>query len=777
MYNAKTQELGLKLFQKAEALYLHIANCELLSIDKDSLKDNYDILIKSYRSLLAQYPNNFKCSEETYINTKIKLGNILYKYADKVNCCTSSVYNEDHIKYCYMKEAASYNNSDAMLWIVENHENRDTAKVYAKILLEGIESRKLNLPGIYSYYDIRDICNSIPDFKTENKSMVFYYTVLDSNRVSLTHVHCKDSTIRNIRIPEKVIYEKNKYSVTEIGTCALGEYSYGYDFKLGRRFINENDFHNNLNFVIKDSSQIAKIKLIIPETITYIGAGAFDPRLSPVSFLLNGIPKNLEILRTSSFKGCEFSRGEIIIPPKVKDIERDALPLWWDDDNYKAKYNIFIPKSLERIDCLDGFSGGNSGNGVGKIMDISNNPNFKLINGALYNADSSYVYLGTIGQYNNLLTITRNLQFDDDFFERLHYIQLELAIDSISFDERNPYYSYYDHCIYTKQLDTLLYILPSVDKVQLSEKLKQINVEDMPSTIYYKIPDGMSPEGLKECLEILFTSSCKFELYGKEYKKESDNDISNIDFLDSLLIDNKKSTKLLCVKALSYLEDDKFYQASDLLDSIEASDDSDDTKLSCYSLLLDSCRAYTKRIDTYMEEYKNTKSSNHEKMVEICLKLRDYYNNTADYLNTELSIYEAFYINWVLGAQASYSEIYNSLFYMEKGISYALKLVNEFDTDEYKNEVSDFYVSLANVALHNNDEGLKALQYANKSLELNPQNIEAYEALGSYFYNYGGVEKNRKIKELIIKVEKLDSNYSKSKDNLLYQLLSGKEDL
>ena len=267
----KSQEIGLKLYQEAEALYLHIANCELLSIEEDSLKNDYDILIKSYRSLLAQYPINFKCSEEVYKKTKIKLGNLLYRYADKVIGYTSRVYDEDSIK-CYMKEAASCNNSDAMLWFVENHENRDTAKVYTKILLEGIESGKLNIPGDYSYYDIKDICNSIPDFKTENKSMVFYYTVLDSNRVSLTHVHCKDTTIRKIRIPEKVIYGNNKYRVTEIGTCALGEASYSDLLLKRRRFIDDKDFYNNLNFAMKDSSQIATMELIIPETITYIGS-------------------------------------------------------------------------------------------------------------------------------------------------------------------------------------------------------------------------------------------------------------------------------------------------------------------------------------------------------------------------------------------------------------------------------------------------------------------------------------------------------------------------
>ena len=769
----KSQEIGLKLFQEAEALYLHIANCELLSIEKDSLKDNYDILIKSYRSLLKQYPNNFKCSEEVYKKTTIKLGNILYKYADKVIGYTSSCYNEDSIK-CYMKEAASCNNSDAMLWFVEHHENRDTAKVYAKILLEGIESRKLNIPGYYSYYDIKDIGNSIPDFKTENKSMVFYCTILDSNRVSLAHVHCKDTTIRKIRIPEKVIYENNKYRVTEIGTCALGENSHSLLLKAGRRFVDDKDFYNNLNFAMKDSSLAAKIKLIIPETITYIGAGAFNPRLSAVCFLLNGLPKNLEILRINSFIDCEFSKGEIIIPNKVKEIEEDALPLCWDNDNCKIKYyNIFIPRSLERIDCLDGFSGGNGGNGVGKIMDISNNPNFKLINGALYKADSSYIYLGTIGQYNNLLTITRNLRFDDDFFIRLHFIQLELAIDSINFDKRNPYYSYYNHCIYTKQLDTLLYILPAVDNVRLSTNLKSISVCDMPSEINYEIPNDMSVEGLKECLSVFYNSEINFKLYGNEYtKKESDseNRICKSEFMDTILKDNKNNPKLLCVKALLYLEDNYFYQAYELLDSI--GNVSDSNPYFC-TLLLDSCSSYMTRINTYIEEYKSTNSNNHDDMVEICLTLRDYFNNTADYLNTEVSVYNAFYNNWVLGAQESYNSSSYSLYYMEKGIPYALKLITKFDIEKYKNIVSDFYSSLANVASRDDDsdKSLKVLQYANKSLELNANNIEAYETLATYFYYNGGIEKNKKIKEINTKVEKIAPNYKNSKDNILYQLL------
>lgn len=755
----KSQEIGLKLFQETEALYLHIANCELLSIDKDSLKDDYDILIRSYRSLLSQYPINFKCNEDTYKKTRIKFGNILYKYAENEISANISDVSKDSI----MKEAASYNNSNALLWIVENSEHQDEAKAYAKILMDGITNGALNIPKEdwhYSYYDIKDICNSIPDFKMENESMVFYYSILDSSRVSLTHVHCKDSTIRKIRIPEKVIFQNHSYNVTEIGTCALGEDSYSEYLKVGLRFIDDKDIDNNLNFVTKDSSHIAKIKLYIPKTITYIGAGAFNPRLSSVMFILDVIPENLKILRESSFGDCIFSRGDIKIPDKVKKIEGDALPLWWDDDNYKAKYNVFIPKSLESIDCLDGFSGGNDGNGVGKIMDINNNPNFKLIKGALYSADSSYVYLGSIGQHNSILTITRNLKFDEDFFNRLHYTRL--LIDSICFDDRNPYYAYYKHCIYTKQLDTLLFILPSVDNIRLSPKLKQIDVMDFPSYIHYEIPNDMPIEGMKECLSLFHLSDYEFEISGKKYHSFStENDVSDSKLLDIIIKDNHNS-KFLCLKALLYLEDDKYYQALELLDSIN---DVSEHSSQYYALLLDSCITYKSRIDTYIKEYLSTSSTNHNKMVEICLKLRDYFDNTADYLNNEVDVYNAFYNNWVLGVQK-----YSFLF-MEKGIPYALKLVNEFDKEKYKNIVSDFYVSLSNVALGNDDKSSKAFQYANKSLVLNPNNIEAYEALGAYYYHNGGVEKNKKIQELILRVEKIDSNYRNSKDNFLYQLL------
>ena len=760
----KSQEIGLKLFQETEALYLHIANCELLSIDKDSLRDDYDILIKSYRSLLSQYPINFKCNEDTYKKTRIKFGNILYKYAENEISANISDVSKDSI----MKEAASYNNSNALLWIVENSEHQDEAKAYAKILMDGITNGALNIPkeDWHSYYDIKDICNSIPDFKMENESMVFYYSILDSSRVSLTHVHCKDSTIRKIRIPEKVIFQNHSYNVTEIGTCALGENSFSDYLKAGLRFIDDKDIDNNLNFVTKDSSHIAKIKLYIPKTITYIGAGAFNPRLSSVLFILDVIPENLKILRVSSFGNCIFSRGDIKIPDKVKKIEGDALPLWRDDDNDKAKYNVFIPKSLESIDCLDGCSGGNDENGFGKIMDINNNPNFKLIKGALYSADSSYVYLGSIGQHNSILTITRNLKFDEDFFNRLHYTRF--LIDSICFDDRNPYYAYYKHCIYTKQLDTLLFILPSVDNIRLSPKLKQIDVMDFPSYIHYEIPNDMPIEGMKECLSLFHLSDYEFEISGKKYHSFStENDVSDSKLLDIIIKDNHNS-KFLCLKALLYLEDDKYYQALELLDSIN---DVSEHSSQYYALLLDSCITYKSRIDTYIKEYLSTSSTNHNKMVEICLKLRDYFDNTADYLNNEVDVYNAFYNNWVLGVQKSYDNIYYSFLFMEKGIPYALKLVNEFDKEKYKNIVSDFYVSLSNVALGNDDKSSKAFQYANKSLVLNPNNIEAYEALGAYFYHNGGVEKNKKIQELILRVEKIDSNYRNSKDNFLYQLL------
>lgn len=789
---SKTQELGLKLFQKAEALYLHITNCELLSTEEDSLKEDYDILIKCYRTLIEQYPNNFKCSEDTYNKTKVKLGNLLYKYVElylnfKPRFALKEVERSvDSLTYSFMREASSYENSNAILWIVENGENYLERKSYAKKLLAGVVDSTLSIPGEYSFYDIKDICESFPDFQIEDKDKILYYSIVSDSTVSVAHFYCKNPHLNQIKIPQAVTYQGKKYIVTQIGVAAFGETSHEEEYMKfgisGEGLHPSNNFFGSDNYrfgddIENDISADSIFSIKLPKTIEYIGSAAFFPRLDCINIRINEIPNSLKILRSNSFMGCVFPK-QIVIPNKVEIIEEDALPTW-------VGTSISLPKSLKVLHFLNGSYGGNFNNSFGKVIDINNNPNFRLIDGALYTADSSYVFLGTVGQSSKILHITRNMKFDEDFFNRMHYSSLCTEdgdfyddnierktefIDSICFDERNPYYSYYDHCIYTKQLDTLLYVLPSVDSVRLSAKLKNISVMDIPH-IHYEIPIGMPVVGMKECLDIFAYVNIEFELNGKKYKnKESDseNQLCTMDLLDLIIKDNKNSPNLLSVKGLLYLEEDKFYQAYDLLDSIKSAGYSNSDS---YMSLLDSCCVYKYRMKKFIEEFESIDANNHDDMVEICLKLREYFNNTADYLNTEVSVYNAFYNNWILGAQESYNSRSNSLYYMEKGIPYALKLITKFDIEKYKNIVSDFYSSLANVASRDDDNSSKALQYANKSLELNSNNIEAYEALATHLYYNGGVEKNKKIKEIITKVEKIDANYKNSKDNLLYQLL------
>lgn len=789
---SKTQEQGLKLFQKAEALYLHITNCELLSTEEDSLKEDYDILIKCYRTLIEQYPNNFKCSEDTYNKTKVKLGNLLYKYVElylnfKPRFALKEVERSvDSLTYSFMREASSYENSNAILWIVENGENYLERKSYAKKLLAGVVDSTLSIPGEYSFYDIKDICESFPDFQIEDKDKILYYSIVSDSTVSVAHFYCKNPHLNQIKIPQAVTYQGKKYIVTQIGVAAFGETSHEEEYMKfgisGEGLHPSNNFFGSDNYrfgddIENDISADSIFSIKLPKTIEYIGSAAFFPRLDCINIRINEIPNSLKILRSNSFMGCVFPK-QIVIPNKVEIIEEDALPTW-------VGTSISLPKSLKVLHFLNGSYGGNFNNSFGKVIDINNNPNFRLIDGALYTADSSYVFLGTVGQNSKILHITRNMKFDEDFFNRMHYSSLCTEdgdfyddnierktefIDSICFDERNPYYSYYDHCIYTKQLDTLLYVLPSVDSVRLSAKLKNISVMDIPH-IHYKIPIGMPVVGMKECLDIFAYVNIEFELNGKKYKnKESDseNQLCTMDLLDLIIKDNKNSPNLLSVKGLLYLEEDKFYQAYDLLDSIKSAGYSNSDS---YMSLLVSCCVYKYRMKKFIEEFESIDANNHDDMVEICLKLREYFNNTADYLNTEVSVYNAFYNNWILGAQESYNSRSNSLYYMEKGIPYALKLITKFDIEKYKNIVSDFYSSLANVASRDDDNSSKALQYANKSLELNSNNIEAYEALATHLYYNGGVEKNKKIKEIITKVENIDSTYKNSKDNLLYQLL------
>ena len=763
----KSQEIGLKLFQETEALYLHIANCELLSIDKDSLKDDYDILIRSYRSLLSQYPINFKCNEDTYKKTKIKFGNILYKYAENYlefpnNEVTNGgdvIYKTDSLTFCYMKEAYLYQNSDAILWLVQYGENYKERKLFAKELLNGIKNGELSIPKGYDYYTIKDICECFPDFQIEDDDKILYYSIISDSSISVSHFYCKNPKLRQIKIPQSVQYQRKKYAVTQIGFAAFGGTSterWLKDAFLRDRIPGDDwpthnypDYTDTTIDTNTDSEQDMVFNIHLPKTIEYVGAGAFCTFNDCVKIKINGIPKRLKILRSNSFIGCNFARNKIEIPDNVEIVEYDALPTW------DTTYLVSLPKSLKKLDLLNGYSGGNCNNSVGKIIDINNNPHFRVIDGALYTADSSYVYLGTVGQYNNILHITRNMEIDEDFINRLHYTRL--LIDSICFDDRNPYYAYYKHCIYTKQLDTLLYVLPSAENVWLSDRLKDIEVMDMPSSFYH-IPADMPISGMKTCLDIFLFWHKKFELFGKVYDlcdSESDNEISKMDFIDLLLKDNKNNPKLLGVKALLFLEDEKFYNASELLDSIEHTNQQNTD----YSILLDSCCSYLKRINTYIEEFKSINSNDHNKIVGSCLKLREYYNHTADFFDTEVHVFEAFCINWVLGLHTLYSDEYNNLSFIEKGLPYALKLVNEFDKEKYKKIVSVFFASLAYVATLNDNEE-KSFQYAKKSLELNPDNIEDYEALGSiYFsYYYGGDDKFTKIRNLIKDVGNADLN-------------------
>ena len=93
------------------------------------------------------------------------------------------------------------------------------------------------------------------------------------------------------------------------------------------------------------------------------------------------------------------------------------------------------------------------------------------------------------------------------------------------------------------------------------------NYYDCSSYINYEIPNDMAVEGLKECLGVFYVRDIKFKLYGNEYtKKESDseNQICKSEFIDTILKNNKNNPKLLCVKALLYLEDDYYYQYTNL---------------------------------------------------------------------------------------------------------------------------------------------------------------------------------------------------------------------
>ena len=754
----KTQEIGLKLFNEAEALYLHIANCELISETPDSLKSDYDILINSYRTLIEQYPNNFKCTEKLYEKIKTKLGNLLYKYADLFLEKWKQNVDSTFIIYKYMKEAASYKNSKAILWMIEKNDNYSERKFYAKVLFEGIKKGTLSIPEeYYSYYDIKDICESFPDFSIEDKSKILYYSIIDTNKVSLVHFHCKDSRLNSLKIPQTVSYNGKKYTTTQIGAAAFGDTSYVDGLKVG---ILGGNCETTNNYFDTFRGKVAKsFHIILPNTIDYIGAGAFDPRLSDVTIKVD-IPSSIKRIRVKSFGGCKFNNMRIKIPNGVECIESAAFP----ENDDSLPYEIEIPYSLKELNWLEGYNGSNHTNGYGKILSTNNNRNFKIINNCLYKADGSYVYMGTIGLYNKKFFITSTLHLEGEWERQLSFAN----IDSIICDKDNPYYTVYDNCLYNKNQDTLLYVVGYNRKVMLAKNISDIIYERFfYDECCYVIPDDIKINSLKTLLLYKSGEPYNLYIYNKQYKGDSLNIYSLID--DVLKCNSKNTSKILCLKGLLYLAEKKFYQAYSLMDSIQTIISNDNGEY--LQLLQDSCHIYMYRMGK-LQERMAIGASNHEEMVDICLKLREHLNNAADYLKTEIDTYRALCINWRLGIHESYRNNYWSLIYLEKAIPYALRLIDKFDPGKYREEISNFYTSLANIALQGNAK--KSFLYAHKALELNSNNIEAYEALGAYYYKESE-NRDEKIKELIMKVNRIDPNYSKSQKSFLCKLLNNEQ--
>lgn len=774
----KSQEIGLKLFQEAEALYLHLCNCDMLSLENDSVKENYELLIKTYRALLDQYPVNFKCTESIYNKTKLKLGNIIYAYLDKFYLpCAEKDYRLVHD---YMKESASYNNSKAIYWLADNGENHDEARYYAKLLFDGIKSGALNYPEEWmSYYDIKDICNSFHDFRIEMKSMVYYFTILENDEVSLVHAYCKDSTLTKIVIPQKVVYNNHEYIVTEIGACAFGSGSFA-DFNLGYKWRVEGESFNNWSILVKkaafDKTIETNVRIIFPKKLKYVGCCAFYPRLQPVSFLINEIPKGLEILRYKSFYGC-ISKKNIMKNNKVTTIEDSSLPYYYDEKDedipYKCNYIITIPHTLKKLETFKGCIGEGSDHSRAKIVNINDNPNFRMIDGGLYNADSSYVYLGTLCQYNNRLNITRNLKLDDKIFERLFFTYMTdyIFIDSITIDERNPFYAYYNKCLYTKQLDTLLYILPSADKVRLSSNIKNIRCFDIsiisPNS-YFDLPDDINVYGMKAFIDLAISENMKFEYKGQKYNFNT-NDY--VDKSEDLILGfqrlNNLDAKALCAVGLIYLDKDKYIEAKNLASSI-LSVEGDSGMY--YTILKDSCISYSSSMEELMNKLSKIDLGSYVDVVYID-KLRPYVESIADNSIDESAIYNAFYINWKWGLYHGlcrpYYDISRALKYMEYAEFYLKRILELYNTEENRKMCSYFYMTMAKIVW--SEDQNKTFSYLQKVIELDPLKIEVYELLGKYYYENetNAIEREDLIREIISKRLTINPDYIPTNNSAL----------
>ena len=412
--NASDEEVK-KLEYECDFLHKRIQSNKKHGKSWQIIKPDYVSLINSYLFLLDTYQNRLRCSDDYLASLKDNTGKIMFEYAD-----TLSWIDNDSCMYWY-NESAKYDNVPACYMLGEKIEDyKSSLSWYKKAWEIAIYKNQKSWVGHnnqgMTLEDIKNAIESYPDFCYVYKGDSLFFHILDSNRASLVYFrHSSDANI--VTIPSKVKYNGNNYLVTKIGTGAINNISFGGMQKSDNPWLQyiytHNDSRNNISSVL------------LPNSIDTISLNSIGT--------IGNVPKELKYL--GSWNGFSKSLKTVQLSPQMSFMGDVSL----DNDQ-----TLVIPALLQEI----GYT-----TSAGKVVLDQDNKNYTIINGALYSADKSKVWIGTV---DSLLYIPRELKVSEGWWTGVGYVAEHIM--DFKLDNESPYYTEYNGALYSKNCDTLFFM-------------------------------------------------------------------------------------------------------------------------------------------------------------------------------------------------------------------------------------------------------------------------------------------------------------------------------
>ena len=338
----------------------------------------------------------------------------------------------------------------------ENDYNKSKEKLWKCI--EACQGRSDDMDMDMDY--LQNLYESYPDFYTVQERDTCYYHILNDEEVSLVFFVHGDKNRTEVNVAETVNYNDKTYTVTKIGMNAFGGLKYWLSaeaftpvlgvFRQNSPFPARANWDENSDFVGTDSLT----RITLPNTVTYIGYGAFMNMLEPRCLEVN-IPQNIKTIQTFAFLGCKHG-NTVTIPEGAV-----SVGVAWNAEALRLE----LPSTLERLDDFDSHTF--ISRDYLRFSEIKIHPantHLKAVNNVVFKADGTKLYplsMKQVGEGCDLF-IPKNLYVKD-----WTDINSMLLPNSISVEDGCKNYKLYQGALYNQALDTLILCPKNVENLVL----------------------------------------------------------------------------------------------------------------------------------------------------------------------------------------------------------------------------------------------------------------------------------------------------------------------